>query len=126
MRETMKIIFIAGPDNNEGIEAARRYKEILAKNDVGVYSYYDLVNGLDNASLEYKKHLCEKLLHTTASAVLALPGWEQNEIAKEAVAYAKSHSAMEVFYPKLPNIDDKELRKVIGWGRALWLVTLKK
>ena len=84
-----------------------------------------MVRGLEDVPLAYKKHLCELCLRTTASAVLVLPGWEQSEIAKDAVAYAK-HYNMEIFYPKLSNIEDKELRKAIIWGHAPWSVTLKK
>ena len=125
MRETMKVIFIAGPFSLTAIEVAWQYKKILAKNFVGVFYSFDLGIGVLDIASAYFKHLCGIFLRTTASAVLVLPGWEQNEIAKDVVAYAKKYN-LDIFYPKLPNIDDKELRKAISWGRAPWLMTLKK
>ena len=130
MREPMKVIFIVGPDeSNEAAADALRYKEILAEKGegrIGVFSVYDLFRGLEKMSYGYRRYLFGIFLRTTASAILALPCWEKSEIAKDAVGYAKKYSAMEVFYPKLPDIDDKELRKAIGWGHAPWERTLKK
>lgn len=124
MREGMKVIFIVGSFDQNAFEMARRCKEVLAKNLVGVCSLYDLAVGLD-AESEYFKHLCGIFLRTTASAILALPEWEESEVAKSMVVYAKKYN-LDIFYPKTPSIEDNEMFKIVRWGRAPWLMTLKK
>lgn len=129
MKEPMKVIFIVGPDeSDEAVVDALRYKEILAEKGgghIGVFSVYDLCAGLQKTSYGYKRYLFGIFLRTTASAVLALPGWEKSEIANDAVNYEK-HYNKDIFYPKNPSVDDEELQKVTDWGNAPWERTEKR
>ncbi len=120
----MKIIFIAGPYYSEGdpekikknIHNAEQYQIALANQRIGFFCPHNHTKNFEQkaeASEEFYREMDILFLQRVADAIIAIPGWENSQGAKEEIKWAKENN-LKIFFPTSPN----DLQEVIKWAKS--------
>lgn len=119
----MKIIFIAGPYYSCGdsekikknIYNAEQYQIALANHGIGFFCPHNHTKNFEQkskASEDFYKEMDMLFLKRVSDAVLAIPGWEKSQGAREEIRWAKENN-LKIFLPTSPD----SLEDVVNWSK---------